>query len=225
MAEKKLSGNIDRLFQQEKWDEARSVLEQERDKDPNNHWVLTQLGVTFYEQRQYKEALQLFLASQKIVPDCPLTLWNVAGVLDSLGKYADAVRTYLWLLRNKKSPADDPCWETEEWAETLKTDCMYRLGLCFQHLHKKREAGSCYRRYIDLLSIGIEGSYSFDDVMCHLRDLNGEVSTTRVESEVRKAVNATLQVSGIEPRKRPQDSPPEFDLREFFPGSLAASKK
>lgn len=225
MPENKLSSKIGSHFQREEWEEARRVLVREHEKDPHSHWVLTQLGVTFYEQRRYEEALPLFLESRDIVPDCPLTLWNLAGTLESLGKHAGAMQTYTWLLRNKKSPDDDPCWESKEWADALKTDCVYRIGVCFQHLGKKRKAGDCYRQYLDLLSIGIEGSYSIDDVRRQLRDLHGEERTSRVESEVRKAVNATLLVSGIGPQNGRRKALPKLNTREVVPGRLVASKK
>ena len=108
MTAKKLNGKIDDLFARGEWEEARRLLEKEREKAPDNHWVLTQLGVTLYEQQRYEEALPLFLASLKIVPDCPLTLWNLAGTLAALGKHAGAMRIYAWLLQSDRSPEDDP---------------------------------------------------------------------------------------------------------------------
>ena len=225
MTENRLTSKIDDLFRREKWQEARRLLERKREETPNDHWVLTQLGVTFYEQRRYEDALQLFLASRKIVRDCPLTLWNLAGTLDSLENYADAMRIYVWLYLNKTSPDADPCWESKEWADALKTDCVYRIGVCFQHLGKKREAEDCYRQYLDLLSVGIEGAYSIEDVKRQIRDLYGEGRTSAVESEVRRAVNATLRASGIDLRKSRRNRLPELNVRELIPGHLGPAEK
>ena len=52
----------------------------------------------------------LVILSEAIVPDCPLTLWNLAGTLDALGKYVDAIRIYVRLLESDDSPETDPCW-------------------------------------------------------------------------------------------------------------------
>ncbi len=221
MAQDRLSGKINNLFRREEWEKARGILEREREKRADDHWVVTQLGVTFYEQQRYQEALQLFLSSQKIVPDCPLTLWNLAGTLDALGQYTNAMQIYTWLLR--KAPNDDDCWEGKEWADALKTDCVYRVGVCLQHLHKKREAEDCYRQYLDLLSIGIEGSYSIDDVKRQVQDLHGESRASAVDSEVRRAVSATLRASGINLPKGRRNRPPELHVREMIPGHLAAN--
>src|SRR5437762_3588773 len=102
-----LSHSIDQLFLEGNWEKAQQLLEQERDKAPEDHWVLTQLGVTLYEQKKFGDALPLFLASLRIVPDCPLTLWNLAGTLDALGNPAAAAKVYTWLLGNDRSAAED----------------------------------------------------------------------------------------------------------------------
>jgi hypothetical protein len=226
MARNKLDDKVNDLFHRGEWEAARTVLERERERDPDNHWVLTQLGVTLYEQRRYREALKLFLASLKIVPDCPLALWNLAATLDALGRSADAVRIYTWLLQSDKTPEEDPCWESKEWTEALKADCVYRLGVCFRHLGKRRKAENCYRQYLTLLSIGIDGTYSIDDVRDEIRALNGVLKNGGPASELRKVVNSTLQASGIGPRKGPRKALPDLDdLRVLVTGRRAASKR
>lgn len=99
---------INTLFQGAQWAKARQLLEREREKAPMDHWVLTQLGVTYYEERLYKEALALFERSRELVLDCPLTLWNLAGTIDVLGLHAEALEIYSGLLRSKHSSKDDP---------------------------------------------------------------------------------------------------------------------
>lgn len=225
MAGNKRNGKIDELFDREDWEAARRVLSRELETDPENHWLLTQLGVTFYEQRRYKKALQVFLKSREIVPDCPLTLWNVAGALDSLGKHQAAISIYTWILQSERSPEEDPCWESKEWTDSLKTDCVYRLGCCFQELGRKRKAEHCYRQYLNLLALGIRGSYSIDDVQHSLRDVQAAGRTNGLENEVRKVVDATLQASGIGARKGRQGSLPEFALGELVPGRRTRHKQ
>ncbi len=226
MNEKKRNGAINELFRRAKWLESGDLLEREREAEPKNHWLITQLGVTKYEQAQYEDALKLFLASLEIVSDCPLTLWNLAGTLDALGKYTGAMSIYLWLLQANKSPEDDPCWENRQWTDALKTDCVYRIGVCFQHLGKKQKAEDCYRQYLDLLSIGIEGSYSIDDVKRKMQCLHAALKPGRVKSAVQKAVNETLQISGIERPNGRRRTPPAINIPELIAGGRrAASKK
>ena len=178
-----LSDKVNLLFRQEKWAKARKLLEGEREKAPTNHWVLTQLGVTLYEEHRYEEALQLFLASLELVDDCPLTLWNVAGALDSLDRHDEAVAIYTRLLEANISPDKDPCWESKEWADALKADCVYRLGLCFEHLGKREVAEHCYLQYMNLLATGIEGMYSVDDVLGKIRRLSSKAGAEEREQK------------------------------------------
>ena len=185
----KFSDRINSLFRRCEWETARKLLENEREKDPKNHWLLTQLGVTFYEQKKYGEALKLLWASLAIVDDCPLTLWNLAGTLDALKKHGKAAKIYSWLLQSQKSPEEDPCWESEQWADALKTDCLYRLGSCFQSLGKKRKAEDCYRRYLNLLLLGGGGTYSIEDVTGRIRSLNAG-SKASLGAEFQKAVKS-----------------------------------
>jgi tetratricopeptide (TPR) repeat protein len=216
MAREHGNDQIDDLFRRGEWVEARKLLEEERETDPNNHWLLTQLGVTFYEQKRYEDALKLFLASLSLVDNCPLTLWNLAGTLDALGKYGGAMQIYTWLLKSKTSPSDDPCWESKEWADALKADSVYRLGVCFQNLGKKEEAEYCYRQYLNLLLVGIDSSYSMEDVARRIRGLQGARKRGSVGAELRKAVSATLQMPGIEQRKGRRNTLPKFTEEELL---------
>ena len=221
-----LSNKVGLLFRQGKWSKARKLLEAEREKEPSDHWVLTQLGVTFYEERRYQEALQLFSASLQLVDDCPLTLWNVAGALDSLDRHDEAVGIYARLLKANMSPDEDPCWESKEWADALKADCMYRLGLCFEHLGKREVAEHCYLQYMNLLATGIEGAYSVDDVLGKIRRLSSDAGAEGREKELRNAIKSTLTAVGPKSKKNgAPGSAPRLNTRELLPGKLAAGKR
>ena len=224
MTKAKLSNRIDHLFKGCEWEKARRLLATERNKEPENHWLLTQLGVTFYEQRRYEEALTLFVESRQIVADCPLTLWNLAGTLDAIADYPKAIQIYTWLVENESSPDQDPCWESKSWADELKTDCVYRLGSCYQQLGKTGPAERCYHQYLNLLSMGIQGLYSVEDVMRELGELHGNGKNGAAEHELRKVAEVALQASGLKPRKGRRNALPEFDMADMLSGSGVASK-
>lgn len=193
---------INSLFAQEDWAAARAILEQEREKCPDSHWVLTQLGVTYYEERRYQDAIKLFRASKELVPDCPLTIWQLAGALDATGKSSEAIDLYTWLLRSKKSAREDHCWESDEWTETLKTDCVYRLGVCFSHQGKKDAAETCFRQYIDLLLSGVDTIYSIEDAMRQIRKLHPKDKRIVVGRELRKAMKMEFSKVGAKTRRK-----------------------
>jgi tetratricopeptide (TPR) repeat protein len=208
---------LDALLQQEKWAQARKLLETARQDEPDSHWILTQLGAVIYEQRRYKQALRFLLASRKIVPDCPLTLWHLASTLDALGKHDEAIRIFTWLLKSKTSPEADPCWESKEWTESLKADCVFRLGVCLRHLHRDAAAEVCFQEYVNLLVSGIEGIYSIEDVKREIDMLRALDGRNGADSKMHKAVDSALRATkGLTSSKR-RRGPLELHLAELLP--------
>lgn len=206
---------LETLLQQGAWEEARKQIEQELKRRPDDHWLLTQLGVTYYEQGRYRESLDPLLKSLKIVPDCPLTLWNVAGALDALGKPKPAISIYTWLLRSTKSAADDPCWESEAWADSLKTDCVYRVGISFQHLGRRDSAEHCFRQYINLILAGMNGTYAIEEAADHIRELHGN-GQQRLGKDLREAIKSTLQDPGVQSIQGGRHKLPKLSLPELL---------
>ena len=171
MAKKRME-RIERLLQAGQWSEARDLLEQERVSDSENHWLLTQIGVTLYEERRYEDALRLFKASSKIVPECPLTLWNVAGTLDAIKRPRNAMAIYTWLRRAENSSVDDPCWESKIGPTLSRPIAFIDTGVCFQRLGENEKAEHCYRQYINLLLSGIDGSCAVEEVKQRIQQLH-----------------------------------------------------
>ncbi len=211
MAALKVGNRIDSLLERAEWDKARALIKKEMVRDPDNHWLLTQLSETYYEQRRYHQALNQLLTSLDLVPDCPLTLWHLAGTLDALGDSEGALALYAWLLECKKTAADDPCWESAEWTDALKTDCVFRIGICFEHLGKKNKAAHFFRHYIDLLKVAASGSYSAEEAMRHIRNL-GKVNHLAVRHELRKAANGLLHSTGA---SAPGNQPPKLNRKKL----------
>jgi tetratricopeptide (TPR) repeat protein len=213
MAAGKIGKRIDDLIMAERWKDARALIEKALVTEPNSHWLLAQLGETYYEQQDYKKALRYLLDAFKIVPDCPLTLWHLAGTLDALGEHGVAVGLYTWLLESKKTPEDDSCWESVEWTDSLKTDCVYRLGLCFKHSGRDKLADYCLRRYISLQSMGHTGSYSVKDAKKQLQALH-QSKREAIEEELHETAEHVRQTSSEE--FSPADHPPKLDGKRLL---------
>jgi len=205
---------IEALLGSGQWAAARARIEAELASQPGDHWLLTQLGVTLYEQGRYAESLRPLVQSLEIVPDCPLTLWNLAGGLDALGKPEDAVAIYTWLIGRKKTAADDDCWESDEWADALKTDCVYRVGACFERMGLSESAERCFRQYVNLLLAGMAGSYTLEDAGAHIQKLHSVARGTR-ERVVREAFGTTLQDAAVRSIRGRRRKPPKFTLADL----------
>jgi tetratricopeptide (TPR) repeat protein len=189
MARRSIGARIDDLIQREKWPQARALIQSALRREPDSHWLLTQLAETHYEERQYAKALELLLKSKSIVPECPLTKWHLAGVLDALGRHDEALILFADLLSSKVTADDDPCWESADWADALKTDCVYSIGLCHRNGGDPAKAVQCFREYIRLLANGMPGSYAVDDVIRQLSALQPSSTQSR-RVELRKAAQS-----------------------------------
>ena len=72
---------INRALDREDWETARRLLLDELKTAPDDHWLLTNIATTFYEQRCYEEALVWSERAQKEAPTAPwcfgitLALW------------------------------------------------------------------------------------------------------------------------------------------------------
>lgn len=154
------SRRIASLLDKECWPAARKVILQELEHDPANHWLLTRLSLTFYEQREYKKALSYVKRALALRPDCPLVLWDYAGTLAMLGKTKAALNVYQKLIdRGVESIAYDECGEGLDWAMQLLNDCHYRMARCYEFLGDKKAAQLSYLKYLHNRSHGVGSIY------------------------------------------------------------------
>lgn len=165
-------GRIATLIEREKWTDARQAIQEALKTAPDDHWLLTRLSTTHYEQGDYPEALLWVEKAKALAPNCPLVLWDYAGTLDMLGREREAIAVYRSLLqRGPEAIAEDECGEGIEWARGLLTDCVYRAGRCFEDLGDRRRAATLYRSYRDLVDMGAPSIYPREDVVARLRKL------------------------------------------------------
>lgn len=212
MPSRKPTPTVDDLIRAEDWARARALIEQELRDDPENHWLRTQLGVAHYEQGEYPQALRTLAGSAEIKPDCPLTLWNLAGTLSALGKPAKALKIYTWLLRSNRTAEDDPCWEDDRWADALRADCVFRAAGCCEQLGRPAAAEELYRRYLILLSWGSGGTYPAEQASRRIRAIL-DASPARARA-ARKVSRDVLSRGKLPPVRRLPKIDPEAVLAE-----------
>src|ERR1039457_6456673 len=134
---------IEKTLQSEDWVGARKLITVGLQRDPKDHWLLSRLGLTFYEQRKYKQALYWESKALQEAPYCPLAIWGYAGTLEMLGRQRESVALYRWLLSwGEKELAYGECGEGIRMARSLMADCHYRIALIWEENRQwKREIG------------------------------------------------------------------------------------
>jgi len=163
---------IEAAIKREDWKGARRLLQRALDKEPDSHWLITRLGLTYYEEYDYKRALALEQKAHKLAPRCPLVSWDLAGTLDMLGRHREAIAVYRRIVRRKiNSLAFGDCGEGLRWSRQLVADCWYRIARCSHKLGRNSEAIRCYKRHLEMRSGGIGSIYPIKDARQELQEL------------------------------------------------------
>lgn len=213
MANGSLSDRINHLFDEERWEAARRILLRELHKTPADHWLLTRLSTTYYEERQYEKAVEVARQAYGLAPDCPLVLWDLAGALAASGEVCEAIRLYYRILRRPPYLlAFGEHGEGREWAEALVTDCWYRLALCMEALGDKVLAASYLRTFLERLDFGAGSIYGRADAARQLKKLHPSALNFRLavapEHALSPAPSATVAET-ISTDLSPVDEPAE----------------
>ena len=156
---------IEDYIRQEQWKKARSLILKALKTDKNDHWLLSRLATTYYEEGKYEKAMELEEQARRLAPHCPLVLWGYANVLDMLGHEAKAIRIWKQLLaKGEEKIAYGECGEGIRWARSLLNDCIYRIALAYRDLGKFDMAIQYLKKHIKNRSPGIPSIYALSEV-------------------------------------------------------------
>jgi len=151
---------IEARIRVEDWEGARALIERALRRHSDDHWLLTRLGLTYYEQRDYDAALDYETRAHELAPDCPLVLWDLAGTLDMLGREPEAIVLYKGITgRTLDDLAHGPCGEGMNRARGLVVDSYYRIGHAYQGLGDRKAAADMYRRAVKHKGRDVESIY------------------------------------------------------------------
>jgi len=156
---------VEVLVRAERWNDARRAITVELRSDPRNHWLVSRLALTFYEQRRYKDTLILNERALALNPRCPLSLWDYAGTLQMLDRNNEAAEVYRRLIRRgSKRIANGPCGEGLARARGLIADCHLRLSDSLRALNLESESLIHFEKHLDLRGPGCQSIYSLKDL-------------------------------------------------------------
>lgn len=140
-------------------------------RQPDSHWLLARLALTYYEEFDYERALTIGQQAYDLAPQCPLVLWDLAGTLNMLERHREAISIYHRLIRRGVEPvAYGDCGEGLAWARGLIADSWYRLARCERELGRRARAVHCYQQHLAMRGPGCRSIYPLRDVRKELRD-------------------------------------------------------
>jgi tetratricopeptide (TPR) repeat protein len=169
------SDRIWQMFQKGEYARARKLLldDLKKCKKLDNHWLLSRISSTYYEERKYRTALAYVNKAMKLAPHCPMVLWDYAGTLDMLCREKKAITIWKNLLRRgANGVAFGECGEGLKRAKGLMLDCYYRLALAHRDLEKFRQARYYMMKHINGRYPGNGSIYSLTEAKQKLKDIN-----------------------------------------------------
>ena len=163
------------FFDRNHWREARRLMRLQLREKPGSHWLLTRIGTTYYEQRDYKRAMSYSKRALRMAPHCPLVLWDYAGTLDMLGDRKSAIAVWRRLIkRGVRGLSRDECSEGMVWTRALVNDCWFRLGIANAALGRTQLARSAFQTYLRGRKRGARSIYRIADARKRLRTLTSK---------------------------------------------------
>jgi tetratricopeptide (TPR) repeat protein len=187
-----VGANIERVLDAEDWAGARRLVRKALASSPEDHWLWSRLGLTYYEERKYEDALKHEQRALALQPSCPLAIWGLAGTRHMLGQTDQAVLLYRRLIRRGSLRiAYGPCGEGLRWARGLVADCWYRLGEIHEAQGHRTRAAKAYREHLASRRGGAS-IYDGGAVRARLRSLKG----SKQETEAPRGVKARQSIRG-----------------------------
>jgi tetratricopeptide (TPR) repeat protein len=160
-----MSDLIESAIQTNNWVGAQGLIRGELRRRPEDHWLLTRLALTYYEQHRYRKALEIGKQALDLAPHCPLVLWDYAGALQMVGRDRDAVAIYQRLVRRGVDAiANGPCGEGRGRARSLVADSLFRMARSLEALGKPKAALNAFATHLDMRGPGCRSIYSLKEV-------------------------------------------------------------
>lgn len=159
-----LSQRINEALERDDTVAARSMIRREIRLSGEDHWLLTTLAITYYEERRYKLALRYNQRAFALAPRCPLVLRDYAYTLYMLDHLDRAIKICKHLLKRGRAMAHGECGEGIRATLGLLNDCRYILALCYNELGRKPLAIKYLQGHLKHRSRGVPTAYPLADV-------------------------------------------------------------
>ncbi|MFN2113389.1 MAG: tetratricopeptide repeat protein [Anaerolineales bacterium] len=140
------------------WNDAAVYYQQALDIDPNNFKALTNIGLAYYEMREYREALEAYRKAVELYAEDPAPYEKMFLIYRDIDQVSDAVKVALQAAESHLTN-EDIQKAIENWKRVLELDihnvkAHARLGMVYERLGKKKLAVSEYINTASLLQMG-----------------------------------------------------------------------
>ena len=169
---KQMGDKIHREIAAENWARARELIRSALRRERDSHRLLSRLGRTYYEERDYRRALHYSEKALSLAPRCPLVLCDYARCLDMLERPKEALSVYRRIVRRGVDRlAHGDCGGGLAWARSLVADCHYRMAHCYRKIRQRKRAIREYEAHLAMRGPGCHSIYPIKMVRRDLQDL------------------------------------------------------
>jgi tetratricopeptide (TPR) repeat protein len=161
------SGVINDYKKNNRWLDAKRVLEEELIIYPNEYWLLTTLSNVLYELKDYNSALEYSEKALNAEPSDYLVLNNHACILSVIeGKEKDAIELLERIIFTDSNKIEfGNHGEGMRWAKSLVNDCRVRLALVYLSINEKAKAIEYLNEHLEKREKGVFSNFSRKDII------------------------------------------------------------
>lgn len=170
----KLLNEFYQKYDNSKYAEAIQLLEMIMHNEKKiSFWYYSRLSSSYYELRDYKNAVKYAQIAYKMKPTSPLVLWDYAGVLIMVKKENRAIKL---LLKLQDIEDDFTIYKFErpqkKWMQSLKNDANFQIGRAYYIIRENQLAKEYFLKYLSHRKKGLKTLYSKKQVSDYLKKLS-----------------------------------------------------
>lgn len=155
------SHKLNSLFGEDKWIEAKVLLEKEKKKYPKEYFLITSLAKVCYNLKLFEESLHYAEKAMKIEPNDVLVIYDYGCALSALDKYNEAIVQWNRIIEmDIEKIAHCDYGEGLKWAKSIKNDTRYRMALCALEIGDKEEAKKLIKEHLINRQRGIYSDFT-----------------------------------------------------------------
>ncbi len=163
---------VNDFIMKEEWGMAKEILEKELDKNPEDHWIITQLSEVFYEMRNYDKALELSTKAIELAPECPLTMNDHALHLYIHEKDKEAIAIWDKMLKKGvEKIAYAECGEGLRNTKSMLNDVRMRMGLSYFETGQKRKSLFYLNQHLNNRQRGLYSNFTKREVEKKIKEI------------------------------------------------------
>jgi len=164
--QQEFSDKLNALFDDNKWQEAKSLLEKEVKKYPEEYFLITSLAKVCYNLKLYKESLKHSVKAMELEPNDVLVIYDYGCALASLDKNSEAIEQWERII---KKDIDEIAYgdfgEGLRWAKSIVNDSRYRMAISALELGNLERAKELIKEHLENRKRGIYSDFTRKQVL------------------------------------------------------------